>query len=76
VVVDGLRFTLLGIALGCAIAWSAAGWIAPLLFAEPPRDLLVYGAVTAALFVVAMVASAVPAFRAASLDPKTALLVE
>jgi len=75
-VVDGMRFTLLGIALGCAIAWSAAGWIAPLLFAEPPRDLVVYAAVMAVLLVVAMMASAAPAFRAASVDPKRALLAE
>ena len=76
VVVDGVRFTLLGIAAGCAIAWSASGWIAPLLFGEHPRDPLVYGAVTATLFGVAMLASAVPAFRAASVDPKRALLSE
>jgi ABC-type antimicrobial peptide transport system permease subunit len=76
VVVDGVRFTLLGIVLGCAIALSAAGRIAPLLFSEPPRDPVVYGAVTALLFVVAMLASAIPALRAASVDPKRALLAE
>jgi predicted permease len=76
VVLDGVRFTLVGIALGCVLAWSAGGWIAPLLFGEHPRDPLVYGAVTVALFVVAMVASAVPAFRAARVDPKRALLAE
>jgi putative ABC transport system permease protein len=76
VVVDGVRFTLLGIVLGCAIALSASGRIAPLLFSEPPRDPLVYGAVTALLLVVAMLASAIPALRAASVDPKRALLAE
>ena len=76
VVADGVRFTLLGLALGSAVAWSTAGWIAPLLFAEAPRDPLVYGAVTAVLFAVAMIASAVPALRAASVDPKRALLAE
>ena len=76
VVVDGVRFTLLGIAIGCVIAALAAGRLAPLLFGESPRDPLVYGAVTAALLVVAMMASAVPAFRAASVDPKRALLAE
>jgi ABC-type lipoprotein release transport system permease subunit len=37
---------------------------------------VVYGAVTALLFVVAMLASAIPALRAASVDPKRALLAE
>jgi predicted permease len=76
VVTDGLRSTVTGIAVGCGIAWAAGRWIAPLLFEEPPTDPVVYGAVTLVLLSVAVLASAMPALRAASVDPKTALLAE
>ena len=76
VVGEGLRFSVTGIAIGCAIAWAAGRFIAPLLFDEPPTDAVVYGVVTVVLFSVAMLASAIPAMRAASVDPKTALLAD
>jgi ABC-type antimicrobial peptide transport system permease subunit len=76
VVVDGLRFCVTGIAVGWLIAWAGGRWIAPLLFQETPRDPMVYGVVTMVLLGVAMVASAMPAVRAASVDPRTALVAE
>jgi predicted permease len=76
VVVDGLRFCVTGIAVGWLIAWVGGRWIAPLLFQETPRDPMVYGVVTMVLLGVAMVASAMPAVRAASVDPRTALVAE
>jgi predicted permease len=73
VVGEGLRFAVAGAAVGGAIALIAAPWIAPLLFNQSPRDPVVFGAVTAALLVVAVLASMIPAIRGARVDPNLAL---
>ncbi len=73
VVGEGLRFALTGAAVGGAIALIAAPRIAPLLFNQSPRDPVVFGAVTGALLVVAVVASLIPAIRGARVDPNSAL---
>jgi predicted lysophospholipase L1 biosynthesis ABC-type transport system permease subunit len=70
---DGVQFTVLGLALGGAIAVGAGRWIAPLLFGERPTDPWVYGAVTTVLFLAAMGASILPALRAARVAPSVAL---
>jgi len=61
------------LALGTVVAWAAGNSIGPLLFDQSPRDVVVFGTVTVVLVCVAIVASWVPALRAAGLDPKTAL---
>ena len=76
VVGEGLRFAVAGAAVGGAIALLAAPWIAPLLFKQSPRDPAVFGAVTAALLVVAVLASMIPAIRGARVDPNVALRAE
>src|SRR5262249_1618695 len=73
VVMDGLRFAVAGVAIGGVVSLIAARWIEPLLFRQSPRDPMVFGAVTAGLGVVAIAARWIPAMRAASVDPKTAL---
>jgi len=70
---DGLAVTLAGTALGTLLALAAGGRIADLLFDVSPRDPLVFGAVALTLGVVALVASVVPAGRAARVDPMVAL---
>ena len=70
---EGVRFAVAGIVLGGAIALGAGRWLAPLLFSVSPRDPLVYGIVGAVLFVSAVLASAIPAFRASRVDPNVAL---
>ena len=76
VVGEGLRLALAGAVVGGAIALIAAPRIAPLLFNQPPRDPVVFGAVTAALLAVAILASMVPAIRGARVDPNAALRAE
>ena len=76
VVSEGAAVTLIGISIGCAIALSMSRGIAPLLFQVSPRDPLVYAAVGLLLVVVGIVASLVPAARAARVDPNTALRAE
>jgi hypothetical protein len=76
VVGQGLRFAVTGAAVGGTIAILAAPRIAPLLFNQSPRDPVVFGAVTGALLLVAVVASMIPASRAARVDPNAALRAE
>jgi putative ABC transport system permease protein len=76
VVGDGLRFALVGMAIGGVIALWAGHWIEPLLYAQSPRDPLVFGVVTGVLLAVAGLASAVPALRATRVNPNVALRTE
>ena len=62
-----------GLLLEGGAALVAGRWIAPLLFKESPRDPPVFATVIGLLFVVSLVASAVPARRAARVDPNEAL---
>jgi putative ABC transport system permease protein len=73
VVGQGVRFALAGVGLGLVLALVAARWIQPLLFQQSAKDPETYGVVAALLVVVALVASALPAFRATRADPNTAL---
>src|SRR5581483_1449626 len=45
VVSDGVRFTILGLAIGGAIALAVGHWVEPLLFGEKPFDPLVLSTV-------------------------------
>jgi predicted permease len=73
---EGLRFGLVGIAIGVVIALAAGHWVQPLLYDESARDPLVYVAVAAVLIFAATAASAIPARRAVRVDPSIALRVE
>ena len=68
-----IRVALLGIVLGTAIALVAGHWLAPLLFAESPRDPVVFGMVILVLLGAALLASGIPALRAVRVDPNVAL---
>jgi putative ABC transport system permease protein len=68
----GLKLTILGVALGLAAAFGATRLIASLLFVSP-TDGLTFAAISALLAAVAMLASLLPARRAARVDPLVAL---
>jgi predicted permease len=76
VVRDGVGVALIGVAIGAGVALWAAKLAEPMLFGVAPRDPMVFGGVVLALTVVAMVASGIPAIRAARVDPGNALKVE
>jgi predicted permease len=76
VLAQGLRFALLGIVVGGIGAWSASRWVGPLLFSVSPKDPVVYGTVAVVLLAAALLASAIPAARAARVDPNVALRTE
>jgi predicted permease len=73
VVGQGVRFALIGVTLGLALALIGARWIQPLLFRQSARDPGTYATVAALLLAVALLASALPALRATRADPNAAL---
>ena len=70
---QGLRATLVGVALGAAGAYAMARGLAALLYHVPPADPLVFGGVASVLLAVAGLAAWLPARRAALIDPMVAL---
>lgn len=76
VVMGGLKITAAGIAIGLAgSAWLTQS-IASLLYGVKPMDPVTFLAAPAVLAVVALIASAAPAWRAARVDPAVALRIE
>jgi putative ABC transport system permease protein len=73
VVADALRPTLIGIGVGLAAAVAIRRVMASLLFGVNPGDPATFAAVAALLLVVALAASALPAYSAARIDPNLAL---
>jgi putative ABC transport system permease protein len=73
---EGLMPVSLGIAAGLAVAIAATRLLAATLFEISPTDPAVYASVTALLLLTAIAAMAIPARRAATLDPVMALREE
>ncbi len=73
---DGLRTTLAGIGFGLAGAVLATRLIASKLYGVSPLDLPTFLAVALVMVAVAILACAIPARRAAKLDPMAALRYE
>jgi len=73
---DGLRLAAFAVLIGSVAALVASRFVEPLLFNESPHDVVVFVAVAAVLIVIATLASAVPARRAARVDPLVALRAE
>jgi len=76
VMAQGLRLALTGIAIGCALAYALAQLLRGMLFAVAPADPVVFVAVPLALLATVAAATAVPALRAARVDPMEALRAE
>jgi ABC-type antimicrobial peptide transport system permease subunit len=73
---DGLRPAVFGLVLGLIASSGVAQLIQSILYGTPALDPLVYALVSATLLLTAVVACAVPAWRASRLDPMTALRME
>ena len=73
VITEGMTPTLVGIAGGAVAALASARLLERLVFGVSAADPLTFGAVAGTLAVVALIASVVPAYRAARVDPLNAL---
>lgn len=76
VVGEGVRVVAVGVLIGVALAIASGKLIASLLYGVEPSDPVVLLAVTGSILAVAAIATLVPAWRAASVDPATALRAE
>jgi ABC-type antimicrobial peptide transport system permease subunit len=75
VIASTLRLALIGIALGMVASFAVGRLIASLLFGTTPTDPATFAGMALLLCAVAIVAGYIPARRAASIDPLTALRV-
>ena len=73
---EGVGRITIGLAIGVAIALLAARVLKPLLYQVSPSDPLVIGVAVVVLAACAVLASALPARRAMSIDPSSALREE
>jgi putative ABC transport system permease protein len=73
---QGLRLTSLGLVLGLVGSFAGTRLLTSMLFEVRPNDPIVYSGVVALLGFVSLFAAYVPASRAASIDPLTALREE
>jgi putative ABC transport system permease protein len=73
---QGLKVTLIGIALGLTAAFALTRWMESLLFGVRPADPLAFGVVALLLLLVAICACWIPARRATQVDPLVALRSE
>jgi predicted permease len=73
VVRDGLTVTLAGLAVGIVAALATVRVVKTLLFGVTPQDPLTLAGAAASLIAIAILACAVPASRAARVDPVIAL---
>jgi predicted permease len=76
VVGKGLQTVALGLAVGLGLSVAAGQLVASLLYDTSSRDPSVLGGVSVTMLVAAVLASFLPAWRAASVDPSTALRSE
>jgi ABC-type antimicrobial peptide transport system permease subunit len=72
----GLLLTLGGIAIGMTGAWMLTRFLAAVLYGIEPTDPMTFGGVAAVLTLAALLASWLPALRAARVDPVEALRAE
>ncbi len=71
-----LAMTVAGIAIGLPLALFAVKGLQSMLFGVQPRDPATFVGAVAGIVLVSLVASLVPALRAASVDPMVALREE
>ncbi len=76
VIVEAMKPTLLGLAIGAGLALVFGRVMSSLVYDVKPGDPLTFVVVAALLALVALIASIVPAYRAAKVDPNVALRYE
>jgi len=73
---QGLLITVLGLGIGIAGAWGLTRFLASQLYQVEPTDIATFAVTAAVLFIVALTACFLPAWRAVRLNPNEALRYE
>ena len=73
---NGIALTVVGIVIGIGAAFALTRFMESLLFGVTPTDKLTFIGVSSLLFVIALLASLIPARRATKVDPLVALRYE
>src|SRR4030095_565664 len=73
---QALQLAAAGVVIGAVTAFVVTRWMSSMLFGVHATDPTVFAAVTSIVLGVSLIASYVPARRAASLDPVLALRAE
>jgi ABC-type antimicrobial peptide transport system permease subunit len=73
IVIEGMRPTLIGVAIGLVGALTLGSVLQNLIFGVEASDPLTFGAVSLLLASVAFFASMIPAYRATKVEPMKAL---
>ena len=73
---QGAAQMAIGLAIGMALAWGVSAAITIIMFQVDPRDVSVFATVFGVILSIGFLASWIPARRATSVDPMTALRYE
>jgi ABC-type antimicrobial peptide transport system permease subunit len=73
ILVNGLKLSMIGIALGLSAAFVLTRWMESLLFGVRATDIQTFAALALLLLSVALLACWIPARRATKVDPMVAL---
>jgi predicted permease len=73
---DGMRPAVVGLAAGMAVSAVTVRLLSSMLYRTQPFDAIVFAGVSGLLLLVAVLACAIPAWRASRLDPMVALRTE
>ena len=76
VLLDGLTPVLFGLLIGLAGGATAARYIKTILYGTSPLDPIVFATMVGTLLLTAIVACALPAFRASRIEPMQALRID
>jgi ABC-type antimicrobial peptide transport system permease subunit len=76
IVAPSLQLAAIGAALGLVLTWFASALIRNLIWGVQPHDVRTYIIVSALMFLIAALASVLPALRLIKLDPAQTLREE
>jgi putative ABC transport system permease protein len=72
-IVQGLKPTFIGIAIGLAVAFALGRVVSSIIYGVSARDFATFAVVTLLLIIVSFAASVIPALRATRVDPLAVL---